>query len=192
MNTQAWLAIHEAGHAVVADSLGVPVNRAHVTEDEGRCFLALPDDTHAVLNWDMAITVAGAIAVAIATRKDWKSIDLRAVLEREGRDKDLRSGCDTAGFAFRKTTVMHEHDGEDWPKAVASAIKWAEEELAFAGALAADILERRWDDVCEFAERLVGDFFVRETLQELSDGQADLEAAARARSVNQKKDEPDG
>lgn len=188
MNDVARAAIHEAGHAVVADTLGVPIIRAHVNGDgSGKCFLALPSDSHAVLNWDVAITLGGAIAAAKAAKRDWSTLNLREVLDLEGENRDLR--CDTAGFAFRKTTVMHEHDGEDWPKAVASAIKWAEEELKFAGALAANILYRRWDDVCEFAEKLVKDLFIRETLHEL---ELEHEAADRARSVNQKKDEPDG
>jgi hypothetical protein len=69
---------------------------------------------------------------------------------------------------------MHDCDGEPWPKATARAIKWVDRELEFAGSLAANILYRRWEDVSEFAERLVGDLFVRETLQDLKNSRQSM------------------
>lgn len=173
MNLHARAAIHEGGHAVVADSLGVGVVRAHVTERaNGACFLDLPStDTHVTLNRDMAITLAGAIAAARAEHKDWQTLDLRAVVDREGTDRGLR--CDYAQFAFRKTSVYHDNDGEPFEKAVASAIRWADRELFYAAALAAHIIERRWDDVCEFATTLIKDLGMRNTLLALDDPEPD-------------------
>jgi hypothetical protein len=166
VNHHARAAIHEGGHAVVANTLGVPVVRAHVNEDgNGACFLDLPsNDTHGTFNRDMAITLAGAIAVARAEHKDWQTLDLRAVVDREGTSRDLR--CDYAQFAFRKTNVFHDNDGEPYEKAVARAIRWADRELFYAAALAAHIVEQRWDDVCEFASRLVKDLGMRNRLHD--------------------------
>jgi hypothetical protein len=164
VNHHARTALHEAGHAVVADTLGVGVVRAHINEDgTGACFLDLPKpDTHGTLNRDMAITLAGPIAAAKAEGKDWETLDLRALVDQEGTTRDLR--CDYAQFAFRKTAVFHDSDGLPFEQAVARAVKWADRELFYAAALAADIVERRWDDVREFAERLINDLGLRDRL----------------------------
>jgi hypothetical protein len=164
VNRHARTAIHEGGHAVVADTLGVAVVRAHVNEDgTGMCFLDLPKaDTHGTLDRNMAITLAGPIAAAKAEGKDWETRDLRAMVDQEGTDRDLR--CDYAQFAFRKSAVYHDNDGLPYETAVARAVRWADRELFYAAALAADILERRWDDVREFAERLINDLGMRNRL----------------------------
>jgi hypothetical protein len=164
VNHHARTALHEGGHAVAADSLGVGVVRAHVNEDgTGIYFLDLPQtDTHGTLNRNMAITLAGPIAAAKAEGKDWETLDLRALVDQEGTDRDLR--CDYAQFAFRKTAVYHDNDGLPFEQAVAKAIRWADRELFYAAALAADIIERRWDDVAEFASRLIKDLGMRNRL----------------------------
>jgi hypothetical protein len=161
MNRVVRAAIHEAGHVVVADTLGVPTVRAHVANDgSGLCVLEMPDDSDAVLNWDVAITLAGAIAAARAAREDWRDLDLRAVLDQEGSEYSRR--CDRMGYAYRKAVVLHSRAGASWPRATDNALRWVDTEPKMAAALAADILDRRWHDVCDFAEKLVLDMADRD------------------------------
>jgi hypothetical protein len=166
VNHHARTGYHEAGHAIVGDALGVRPVRAHVNEDgTGACFFDLPKhDTHGTLNRNMAITLAGPIAAAKAEGKDWETLDLRDLVDQEGATRDIR--CDYAAFAFRKTTVFHDNDGLPFEQAVARAIRWADKELYYAAALAAHIIEERWDDVRDFASRMINDLGMRNRLHD--------------------------
>jgi hypothetical protein len=140
--------LHEAGHAVVATKLNWTVYALRVNADtSGACYFDPAERREGGehdLRRDLAVTVAGKAAEALAHGRDPRDLRLYRVLRVEGRDRDP---CSFSDFVWRKAQLTEDRDPAD-------ARRWVEAELPIAAELAAFILERHWGEVSDLAAAL--------------------------------------
>lgn len=123
------VAIHEAGHAVVAEALGVPYSHAAVATEEGRGgYILLMKNHDPVVRDRLENFVAVALAGERATRK--------AGMHRDGEGADDRKH-------IAEMIRLHVHEDSE-PAAVDRMILRCFDR-------ADEVLEEHWDAVAELA-----------------------------------------
>jgi len=120
-------AYHEGAHQVVGRSLGWRVHSASIISDSGSGGHAVLDAPTTTVRDCATVLIAGAVGAAMASRSDWRALDLRGVLARE---------AEAAGEPFRAA---------------------ADADATAAAERAAAILERAWTDVSWEALKLLKD-----------------------------------
>jgi hypothetical protein len=146
-------ALHEAGHAVVAEEKGFAPTRIELCDDgAGRCYfeISVGAETLSRLRRELVVLLAGRIAEYIDTRSDLRSFPARSVLALECSPRMTRWTSVTDFHA----DVVRLHGRTDDPSAHVSAYRWEEQELRAAADEAAQILRRRWPAVQQLAVRL--------------------------------------
>jgi hypothetical protein len=158
-------AIHEAAHAIVCERLHwADVHAMKVNDDStGVCLFGPQETGEAGLFHDMAVSVAGRVAQAMAGGRDWRHLDLIKVLKWEDPARGAR--CSYADLVWRRAQLTGDPDP-------AAASRWVDRELPIAAALAAHILESRWDELRDLAATLAVD-----GVHITASGHAALEAA---------------
>ena len=142
-------AIHEAGHAVAARTLGAQVIRVEANGLRRMCTWARnpgDDGTLRGVRTPLLVTLAGEIAVQISRGGSWRDLDLADWLAREESASRLRWAGIAATCLDALTAIM---DGHREP-----ARQWLDLHLPLAGAKADEILRRHWEMVEATADRL--------------------------------------
>lgn len=126
-------AFHEAAHAIVAAELGQTVTRvwiANHSDGGGVCEITDRPEvaSHESIRDDLTVAVAGQIAVCLAQRNDWRTVDLQTVLATEEPRRNH----------FRRAVQKVRGQG------VEAAQEWVDTETPRAARRARDILIHRW------------------------------------------------
>jgi hypothetical protein len=139
-------ALHEAGHAVVAQSLGLTVEEVTVRAEDGSggvCYVELePRDSLDAIRRELTFILAGRLATAIARGEDRRSISLLRTIEVEGRSLGVRYGAYVETVAALLKARL------------ADAYHWLDRELSAAADTAVRILTEKWQEVQKLALRL--------------------------------------
>lgn len=146
-------ALHEAGHAVVAEEVGFRPTTIELNDDDsGFCSFDDPVTVPTLprLRRELVVLLAGRVAEYIDTGSDLASFPAHCVVALECSPRTNR----WATMADFHAHVVELHGRSDDPVAQVAAYRWQDRELPAAAEAAAEILRRKWDRVCSLAEQL--------------------------------------
>jgi Fe-S-cluster formation regulator IscX/YfhJ len=147
-------ALHEAGHAVVAEEVGFRPTTIELNDDgSGICYFDDPVTVPTLprLRRELAVVLAGRVAEYIDTGSDLASLPAQSVVALECSPRTNR----WATMADFHAHVVELHGSSDDPVAQVAAYRWQDRELPAAAEAAEEILRRKWDRVRSLAEQLI-------------------------------------
>jgi hypothetical protein len=147
-------ALHEAGHAVVAEEVGFRPTAIELNDDgSGTCYFDDPVTVPTLprLRRELVVLLAGRVAEYIDTGSDLTSFPAHCVVALECSPRTNR----WATMADFHENVVELHGRSDDPVAQVAAYRWQDRELPEAAEEAAEILRRKWDRVRSLAAQLI-------------------------------------
>lgn len=157
MTVRQRTAIHEAGHVIVGRALGCRPAGASVTsvgadDARGRAWFTVGRERNTLNDIidELAVDLAGHVAVAAAEGQDWRELPLNAchgLEEFEGQHNSRREIVEDVAYLLEPE---YDHPAG----AELAAMHWFDRALPKAAARAARILERDWAEVSRLADRL--------------------------------------